>query len=376
MCGCNMAVEKRTLDEIGGFDPMFQTAGDDVDLSWRLTDRGDTLAYAPGAVVTHERRRTVRAYLAQQRGYGRAEALLFRKYPYRATDRIYGFGAGWKKLIGGSARVYYGAFGRGLFQTIYPNTNIGVLPELPLSFEWLAVAIFLLLAGVVNHTLLWFGAAAALVTVVTAFANAGSARFGRRKAGFPRRLVVAGLWIAGSVIRSYERFRARWLGAYRTDLHKIAGFWIKPKGELRLKIEAHSADALDQEKLLEAIRAVLIERGLAVGRGTGFADFDLEILINPIISIPINALFFGHGEMALRWRLRMHLLPLVSLACLIAVIAVSGSRRPFEAILSWTGLVLVLMLPAAIGDILETAAREGIERLGLRPQPVRSKKAA
>ena len=38
LCGCNMAIEKSALEKIGGFDPMFTAAGDDVDLSWRLRD--------------------------------------------------------------------------------------------------------------------------------------------------------------------------------------------------------------------------------------------------------------------------------------------------------------------------------------------------
>ena len=35
--GCNMAFRKTALQAIGGFDPQFRTAGDDVDVCWRLT---------------------------------------------------------------------------------------------------------------------------------------------------------------------------------------------------------------------------------------------------------------------------------------------------------------------------------------------------
>jgi len=64
--GCNMALRKRTLEELGGFDPQFEAAGDDVDLCWRLLERGDTIAFHPGAVVWHHRRNSIRAYLRQQ----------------------------------------------------------------------------------------------------------------------------------------------------------------------------------------------------------------------------------------------------------------------------------------------------------------------
>src|SRR5439155_18852893 len=36
--GCNMALRKARLAAIGGFDPRFRTAGDDVDVCWRLPD--------------------------------------------------------------------------------------------------------------------------------------------------------------------------------------------------------------------------------------------------------------------------------------------------------------------------------------------------
>ena len=48
------------------------------------------IAFSPGAVVWHHRRGTVRAYLRQQRGYGKAEALLERKHPekYSAAGHV------------------------------------------------------------------------------------------------------------------------------------------------------------------------------------------------------------------------------------------------------------------------------------------------
>src|SRR5207249_5017857 len=79
--GCNMAYRKEALDAVGGFDPRFRTAGDDVDVCWRLQDRGWTLGYSPAASVWHHRRNSVKAYWRQQKGYGRAEALLEAKWP-------------------------------------------------------------------------------------------------------------------------------------------------------------------------------------------------------------------------------------------------------------------------------------------------------
>src|SRR5437667_249445 len=98
--GCNMAFRREALEAIGGFDPHFRIAGDDVDLCWRLQERGGVIGYAPAALVWHHRRKSIRKYWKQQLGYGRAEALLERKWPekyntfgqVRWTGRIYGKG--------------------------------------------------------------------------------------------------------------------------------------------------------------------------------------------------------------------------------------------------------------------------------------------
>ena len=98
--GCNMAFRKATLQAIGGFDPQFRIAGDDVDVCWRLQKRGWTLGFHPAAMVWHHRRNSIRAYWKQQINYGKAEALLERKWPekYNAaghltwTGRVYGNG--------------------------------------------------------------------------------------------------------------------------------------------------------------------------------------------------------------------------------------------------------------------------------------------
>jgi GT2 family glycosyltransferase len=35
---------------MGGFDPRFRTAGDDVDICWQLQSAGLTLSFSPAAV--------------------------------------------------------------------------------------------------------------------------------------------------------------------------------------------------------------------------------------------------------------------------------------------------------------------------------------
>ncbi len=121
--GCNLAVTKAAFDSIGGFDPRFRTAGDDVDFCWRLRDAGYRLGFAPGAFVWHWRRPSIRAFLRQQIGYGHAEKLLLEKHSGRFTKRG---GAKWNGFVygGGPVRVdegsiiYHGPMGEAGYQSI------------------------------------------------------------------------------------------------------------------------------------------------------------------------------------------------------------------------------------------------------------------
>jgi GT2 family glycosyltransferase len=144
--GCNMAFRREQLAAIGGFDEQFHAAGDDVDVCWRLQERGWTLGFSPAAVVFHHRRGSVRGFLRQQRGYGRAEAMLERKWPDKYTGtgdlvwrgRLYSARGGQDPSGPRRARVYYGPWGSGLFQQLH-SASRPVLPALTQSPDWYLV---------------------------------------------------------------------------------------------------------------------------------------------------------------------------------------------------------------------------------------------
>lgn len=69
--GCNMSFRKEALQDIGGFDPIFRAAGDDVDVCWRLLAKGYQIGFNPSAVVWQHRRPSVKAYWRQQVGLRR-----------------------------------------------------------------------------------------------------------------------------------------------------------------------------------------------------------------------------------------------------------------------------------------------------------------
>jgi O-antigen biosynthesis protein len=190
--GCNMAFRKMALEGTGGFDPRFRTAGDDVDFCWRLSDSGGRIGFHAGAVVWHHRRNSVRTYWKQQRGYGRAEALLERKWPERYnaaghlawTGRLYGPGLT-TALRRAAGRIYQGPAGSALFQSVYQPAP-GVLASLPLMPEWyLAV---LALAALTVLGVIWTPLFAAgpllLIAMGAPLAQAG---FAAARATFPER---------------------------------------------------------------------------------------------------------------------------------------------------------------------------------------------
>ena len=157
--GCNLSVRRDRLLEVGGFDPQFNTAGDDVDLCWRLQEKGWKLGYHPGAAVWHHSRDSIRRYWKQQKGYGLAEAKLERKWPdkYNSaghvswTGRLYGpsffQNFGWAK-----PRIYFGYWGSAPFQALYHPTP-GEILSIAMMPEWHLLVIHLSLLSVMGF--LW-----------------------------------------------------------------------------------------------------------------------------------------------------------------------------------------------------------------------------
>lgn len=162
--GCNMSFRRDVLLEIKGFDPIYRAAGDDVDLCWRVQHAGYTIGFHPSAFVWHHSRNSVRTYWKQQQGYGKAEALLEKKWPERYNvlghlswaGRIYGNGLT-LPLINKRKRIFYGSQGTALFQSIYQPAN-GYYSVLPLMPEWhymLAILAIISLLGMEWNVLLW-----------------------------------------------------------------------------------------------------------------------------------------------------------------------------------------------------------------------------
>jgi GT2 family glycosyltransferase len=287
--GCNMAFRREALEEIGGFDPRYRAAGDDVDVCWRLQERGHRIAFSPAAVVWHFRRNTVKAYIGQQRGYGKAEGLLYFKHPQRFNalgysrwrGRIYG---GIYSLFGSllSLRrpvIYGGVFGRGLFQTLYqpPAT---FLSYLPFTLEWSVMAVALLAYALVRGGGTWLGALPLLLTWTLCLAVALRARVDPRADSVRGRLLIALLTYLGPLLRSLERYR--WLASGLSAVEPIradglarrmpAPWWREPRS-----VAFWTEDGLEKEVLLEGLQATVATRKYFVVADRGWSDWDLEV---------------------------------------------------------------------------------------------------
>jgi GT2 family glycosyltransferase len=211
--GCNMAFRRELLLEIGGFDPQFRQAGDDVDLCWRWIEAGYRIGYAAAAVVWHHRRNTVRAFLRQQKGYGRSEAMLLFKHPgkfnrmgcSRWRGIIYGEGA--VGLPTAEPAIFHGRYGSGLFQTIYHRNDYSFWAYFTL-LEWHVIALFALAMFYAFPPLAAVAGAMWAATIIAAVRSTRSSPLSRFAPLWCRPLVFA-LHIVQPVIR------AGWRYAYR-----------------------------------------------------------------------------------------------------------------------------------------------------------------
>jgi GT2 family glycosyltransferase len=284
--GCNMAFRKSCLEAIGGFDPRFRTAGDDVDLCWRLEDRGWTLGFHPAAMVWHHRRNSVRTYWRQQIGYGRAEAMLERKWPekyndaghVRWTGRMYGSGLpyvlGWRR-----ARVYHGVWGAAPFQSLYEPapTFLASLPQMP---EWhlMTATLAAIAALAVYWSPLRFATPLLVVAILPPIAQAclggARARFSDAQHRWSARLARRLLTTVLHLIQPLARLRGRiteGLTPWRRRCPR------RPGPVWPVTASVWSERWLEQDRRLRAMEADLRADGVCALRGDRNARWDLEV---------------------------------------------------------------------------------------------------
>jgi O-antigen biosynthesis protein len=338
--GCNMAFRRDALAAIGGFDAQFRTAGDDVDVCWRLSERGLTLGFSPGAMVWHRRRNSVRAYWRQQRGYGRAEALLERKWPDKYTTaghaswggRIYGPGLT-RMLTWRRARVYHGVWGSALFQS-RSEPAPGPLSALPLMPEWYLIMIALALMTAVGllarGPLRWAAVPLLLGAGVSVAQAAVSATRNWTDDPRVRHRGWAG-WALTALLHLVQpaaRLRGRFLGGLTPWRRRVPGVGSPFPYSSAIWSERWKSPA----EYLAALEAMLRTHGARVRRGGDFDRWDLDVRHGLLGGMRVRHTIEEHGagRQLLRLRVSPRVAPggLSAMLTLAALATLGGGAAP------------------------------------------------
>ncbi len=380
--GCNLAIRKDSLEKINGFDPVFTTAGDDVDVCWRLREAGGVLLFAPGAMVWHHRRGTVRAYLRQQRGYGRAEALLMKAHPTRFGPLG---GARWRGCIYGEAppthdpaegAIFFGPFGGGLFQGIYRQAS-SYLTEWISGLLWPALALLALACR-----LPWVALACVLLGLAAALAR----RWRLPRPPFPlslwQELLLLWLCLRQPLTREAARIRGMIRLGARPVRHPeppevpapppAPQKWSLPCGGMTFWSETGA----DRHAWLPAFQSELQERKLPLRQDDGWRRFDFEAHPREELSPAVLSVTEYHGgpKCLTRVRFLLRFTPglLVAVLLMLALeTALLLSDRPLWQTLGAASLALtvamLLLAPLLLLRPLRRAALAAAARAGLTP---------
>ena len=371
--GCNMAFRVATLRGLGGFDPAFRVAGDDVDVCWRLHERGETIGFSPAAVVWHHRRPSLRGFLRQQFQYGKAEALLERKWPERYNRRGH---VTWVGRVYGNTlaatmnrrrnRIQYGTWGEALFQPrlVAPPGRVSSLVKTP---EW-----FLLLAGLTGlgglgalwAPLLLFLLVPVIgvgVTAVEAWRAAAQARFTHspRSPGLERRmrLTTAGLHVFQPMARLAGRLR-----------HGLAPW--RRHGARTFRLPRPRSEALWSERWRPAsARLADLERALSdrrVRRGGEYDRWDLEVRGGLLGTARVRLSLEEHGDG--RQLVRLRSWPVASIAAVVlgALLAALASLAYLDGAFVAGSAMAVTTAMLAGWCLHDCAAAVGAVHAGIR----------
>ncbi len=312
--GCNMAFYKEALAQVGGFDPTFHQAGDDVDLCWRLQQAGLKIGFSPAAFVWHYRRSTLGAYLKQQRGYGEAEALLVRKHP----ECFNSFGGSlWRgriysaSTLGSLVRppiIYRGLFGSAGFQSLYaaaPAFNLMLCTTL--EYHVLVTLPLWVVSGIL-HLVLPMAITSLLLSLGACIAAGVQASLPRTKRRWWSRPLVGLLFFLQPIVRGWARYRGRLMPrlaplAAQPTLESIA---LRNSRQSLRELDYWAEQRIDRIALAADILRRLSNQGWPNRPDIGWSDYDVEIYDTRWSKLQLATVAEEHprGKQLIRCRLR------------------------------------------------------------------------
>jgi len=309
--GCNMAFKRNALKEIGGFDPVFRTAGDDVDLCWRIRESGGVIGYSPAAVVWHHRRNSFRKYWKQQEGYGKAESMLEKKWPEKYNEfgqlkwlgRIYGKGV-LRDFSSIGERVYFGVWGTAPFQSLYQSSNslwsLTLAPEWYLGIGFLAISFLLTITwtvSIIPGALLLFGLA---TSISQALMNAHRVKIDGELRSERIRLRSAIFLL--QLIQPLARLKGR----LDSGLALRNWRWIRTRPRFfPLNMKSWRDDWQDPRETLKDLQTTLRDSGTIVKSGGDYDQWDLEVHEGRFggCRLLLATQSYGTGKQLLRYRI-------------------------------------------------------------------------
>ena len=388
--GCNMAFKREALEQIGGFDPVFRVAGDDVDICWKIQKQGWKIGFSPAAVVWHHRRNKISTYWKQQKGYGKAEALLENKWPEKFNfvghlnwgGRLYAHGI-IQPLLYPLRKIEYGIWGTGFFQSLYERdpSKYSWYPLLPEWYILVASLFGIATLGFVWNPLLWVFPIAGLVlavALVQAIRSALLVNF--KKPGYNKNLSrrkLRFLTMTLFLLQPLARLSGRLEYGLTLWRKRHKGTWALPHRE---HFQIWSEEWKSTETWLTELEALLYKNRVQVQRGGIHDSWDLELREG--LSIPTRILMaieeHGSGKQFIRFRIwprysLINLVPYIFLA--ISGMAIIDKAWQVAIIMGIIALILgyylsQYSLPLAISCIKQLVKTE---KNTDDPEPVETK---
>jgi O-antigen biosynthesis protein len=370
--GCNMAFWRDVLTQVGGFDPVYTSAGDDVDLCWKVLDAGWEIGFHPAALVWHHRRSGARTYLRQQRGYGGAEALVAARHPHRFNrlgtarwrGRIYARPSTGRR----GQRAYHGLYGGAAYQSVYgaPSLGVEIAHQMTPPFVVAAVAAAPLAGVWPRLAAIPLAVAAALVVLVLVDMVRARPPIGYRGRRLAFRALVAWLCLAQPMARLWGR--ARHAAAAQRNVDRCIGL----PGPAR--VVAGGVILLPEDRprpqVAAQIIACLAAAGLRCSTPTGWEDHDAALAASSLVDGELlTSAHAGAVQVRIRPRLRRGRLALALAA--VGVLAAAAGAVPALALSAATAWELGRGLrragPGARRAIVDAAAAGASVVLHLPP---------
>ncbi|MGE0592713.1 MAG: glycosyltransferase [Vicinamibacterales bacterium] len=416
--GCNMAYRREALLAIGGFNPVFLRAGDDVDVCWRLQAKGQQIGFAPSALVWHHHRTSVQAYWRQQVGYGEGETWLDAHHPEKFVHgsmvwrgRIYSPLPFVRSLSG--RRVNTGVWGTAAFPSVY-RTDVHAFQFLPHSPRWLLVSTVLCAVGALALAspfpgsavlLLLAGVAGWLITLARCAAfgwNAdlrGLPTIGAEASRFRHRALIGWLHLIQPFARFYGRVKGLLSPPLVVEPDRVTRLPWKPLSPSRQDLGAAviglvggaheetfwgetwiSPSALLAE-VAGLLRASRPARQVAIDDGWR-ADRDVSIALGTWGWLDLRVLIEEHGGGRVLLRSGLRLRPaqrgvVVALALGLLAVAMTSAavalRWPWLSIASVSGVGAIFARAVWQTTTASALARQAVQRAaagaGMIPMP-------